>query len=113
MDRDGRWHVILYASDIAAKLGWHVKRAQRLLQAEAYGMKIGGRWATTLAKLREHDLDLYEELRELQLEREAETAAGCRQCDDLRVSLMEKDKQIDELARRLGESADFHKRRRG
>lgn len=53
---------LLSSVDVAELLGWTRVRAQRWMEREEVGFKIGSRWYTTPTKLRDAFPEVYAEL---------------------------------------------------
>jgi len=49
-------------NEVAGRCLWDSQRVRRLLARTGAGEKVGGRWATTRDRLREHCSDLWAEL---------------------------------------------------
>jgi hypothetical protein len=91
--------MLLTIADLAKHTGWPVWRLRRLLKATGAASMRGGRYVTTHARL----LAVLPEAWEAVASGQEEPAeASCASCDELRRALLERDRQIDELTRRLG-----------
>lgn len=94
---------IITVADVASGLGWSQQRTLRWLRRADAARKHGGRWVTSASVLLAKFPEAFEALAP-DLARDDEEH-DCDLCDQLRAVLLERDRQIDELARRLGTRA--------
>lgn len=90
---------ILSAADIAKLLGWETRRAKRWLRKSGAGRKLGRYYVTTPASLLRHFPEAFEAMAEHAAESEGE--CGCASCDELRTALLERNRENQDLRRRL------------
>jgi hypothetical protein len=90
---------ILSAADVAKVLGWETRRAKRWLRKSGAGRKVGGRYVATPASLLRHFPEAFEAMAGLTAE--AEVEPECASCDELRAALLERNRENQDLRRRL------------
>lgn len=104
---------IIMSADIASALDWPVWKAKYWLRTSGAGRKVGRRWVTSPEKLREFFPEMLEAmLHKLPATDRDDSSSECEECEELRAALLEKDRQIDELCRRMGTNAAAFRRTR-
>jgi hypothetical protein len=93
--------VVFTTEQVAKALGWSTRRTRRWLRKGNALERVGDRYYTTREACLEGFRGAYEALA-AQLPDTGGEEHRCPHCDVLREALLERDRQLDDLARRLG-----------